>query len=457
MPAIVRALVAGLIAGGLTTLVVAVPSMGAAPRDVTAAFDPGSEAAGDPDPGATEPESPPTNPAPTDTPSPTPTETPTEQPTDPPTQEPTETAGPSERPNPTGQPQPTFTGPGQPGPVLPGEQPRLAALVWTDDITLGTSYWSRRATQTDLRVVVSNTGTIVSRLTMRYTLPAGVTDAGTPGCELASGRTYVCGSWTASPGKRFSTSIRVRVAGDAWRRMPLSGSVDVTASAPGRSDLGTVGDNQGFAVLFPPGPPVAGIRLAAGEVAFATATEPADLAVRLTNTGDTASVGAVEVVLPDGVTVGTHPAGCATTGDRTRCDLGVVAAGETLTATLPLLATLEAQRLAPLSGAVSGTLTSGGRTKQMQMSFRITAAAATATPSADPPGAAVPTASQGVIGGFAPVSATTGGLTTVQKTALALVVVSVLLVVLAIALATTSLRRRIEDDSTAVLDAPGRD
>jgi hypothetical protein len=133
-----------------------------------------------------------------------------------------------------------------------------------------------------------------------------------------------------------------------------------------------------------------------------------------------------------------------------------VSAGETLTATLPLLATIEAQRLAPLSGAVTGTLTSGGRTKQMQMSFRITAAAATATPAATPTDP-VATASQGVIGGFAPVSDNTGGLSTVQKTALALVIVSVLLVVLAIALATTSLRRRIQDDSTAVLDGPAPD
>ncbi len=123
---------------------------------------------------------------------------------------------------------------------------------------------------------------------------------------------------------------------------------------------------------------------------------------------------------------------------------------------LPLKATTEAQRLAPLSGAVFGMLTSGGRTKQVQMSFRITAAAATATPAATPSGAVGPTASQGVIGGFAPVSDSIG-LTGVQKTALALVVVSVLLVVLAITLATTSLRRRIEDDSTAVLDVATQD
>jgi hypothetical protein len=456
-PAILRALVAGLIAAGVMTLVVTVPSIGAGASDPAAAVPAAFEPSGDPggDPG--EPDPPPTDPVPTDPPSEEPTDPPTDPPSDPPSPEPTVAPTPpkpSQRPRPTGVPHPTFTQPEQPGPVLPGRKPRLAALVLTDDIALRPSYWSYRSTRADLRVLVANTGTIVERVTMRYTLPVGLTDAGTPGCRLAAGRTYVCGSWTVGPGLRFATSVRVRVAGDAWRRMPLGGSVDVTASAPGRPDLGTVSDNQGFAVLFPPGPPVAGIRLDASEVAFVSATEPADLAVRLTNTGNASSIGAVEVVLPEGVTVGTHPAGCATAGDRTRCELGRVAAGATVTATLPLLATVEAQRLAPLSGAVSGMLTARGRTKQMQMSFRITAAAATATPPANPDGAAGPTASQGVIGGFTPVSGSDGGLTTVQKTALALVVVSILLVILAIALATTSLRKGLEVDTTAQLDVP---
>ncbi|GIF70674.1 hypothetical protein [Asanoa siamensis] len=453
-PALLRALAAGLLAAGLTALVVAVPSMGPGPGPVAVAYDPEDDTTL-PDPDATEPDSPPTIAAPTETatetPSPTPTDTETGTPTEQPTTEPTRPSQPSYRPGPSGVPYPTQS---RPGPVLPGDKPRLAALVRTDDVSLGPSYWTRGSTRADLRVVVENTGTIVERISMRYTLPEGLTDAGTPGCQRAAGRTYTCGSWVAGPGKRFSTTVRVRVAGDAWRRMPLSGSVDVTASAPGRTDLGTVGDNQGFAVLFPPGPPVAGIRLAAGEVDFRTATGTADLDVRLTNSGDVDSAGAVEVVLPEGVTVGTRPAGCATEGDRTRCDLGRLGSGETVTTTLPLLATAEAQRLAPLSGAVFGTLTAGGRTKQVQMSFRITAAAATATPSATPDAPVGPTASQGMVGAFAPIGGDAGGLSTVQKTALALVIVSILLVVLAIALATTSLRARIEDDSTAPLDVP---
>ena len=48
--------------------------------------------------------------------------------------------------------------------------------------------------------------------------------------------------------------------------MPLSGSVQVIADAPGVPGEAT--DDQGFAVLFPPGPPVPGITLAADEVAF---------------------------------------------------------------------------------------------------------------------------------------------------------------------------------------------
>ncbi|GIF64916.1 hypothetical protein Ais01nite_29510 [Asanoa ishikariensis] len=461
--ALLRASVAGLIAAGMMALIVTVPSMGAgaaSPVGVTAALDPGDDTGGnpgDPETSATEPDSPPTNPVPSDDPtSPEPTSSPTasEQPTEQPSTDPT-TRRPTTRPS-AREDHPTGAPPEQPGPVLPG-QPQLGATVWTGDVSLGWSYWSRSSSPATLRVVVTNTGSIVERMTMRYTLPAGVTDAGTAGCALSGGRSYVCGSWVAGPGHRFETSIRVRVAGNAWQQMPLGGSVDVTAAAVSRPDLGSIVDNQGFAVLFPPGPPVAGIGLAAGEVNFDSPTGPANLQVKLTNTGDDASTGAVEVLLPEGVTVDGQPAGCASNGERFRCDVGRLRADETVTTTVPLRATAEAQRLAPLSGAVFGMLTSGGRTKQVQMSFRITAAAATATPAASPGGAAGPTASQGVIGGFAKVSESTDGLTGVQKTALALVIVSVLLVVLAITLATTSLRRRIEDDTTAAFDAATRD
>ena len=109
---------------------------------------------------------------------------------------------------------------------------------------------------------------------------------------------------------------------------------------------------------------------------------------------------------------------------------------------MPLIATIEAQRAAPLSGAVFGTLTAHGAPKRVQMSFLITAVESAGTAAPAPPDAAA----GGPVGAFAPVAAIERGMSGVQKTALALVVVSVLLVVLALVLAVTSLRRRIEDD-----------
>ena len=102
-------------------------------------------------------------------------------------------------------------------------------------------------------------------------------------------------------------------------------------------------------------------------------------------------------------------------------------------------ATPEAQREAPLSGAVIGQLDPrSGPTRRVQMSFRITSAAALATPVVSPP---APTGSQGVL----PAGGATGdgGLTSVERTAVILIAVSTLLVVLALTLATTSLRRRL--------------
>ncbi|MBM0279445.1 hypothetical protein [Micromonospora tarensis] len=92
-----------------------------------------------------------------------------------------------------------------------------------------------------------------------------------------------------------------------------------------------------------------------------------------------------------------------------------------------------------MSGAVIGQLDPrSGPTRRMQMSFRITAAAALATPVVSPP---APTGSQGVL----PPGSTraSGGITSVQRTAVILIGVSTLLVVLALTLATTSLRRRL--------------
>ncbi|MCI4064093.1 hypothetical protein MRQ36_16395 [Micromonospora sp. R77] len=324
-------------------------------------------------------------------------------------------------------------------PAAPGQPVgHLGVQVTTEDVALTPAYWNADSTVTTLRVTVTNTGTAPELVRLGYTLPAGLTDAGTPGCAAAGGGAYRCGEWATAPGARFSSTVQVRVSGTAWRAMPLSGSVEVTATAPGVS--GSTADNEGFAVLFPPGPPVPGISLRADEVAFDIGGGPSTLAVRLTNTGAVDAAGRVEVVLPNGVTVPGLPAGCVgVTATRTRCDVGQVPAGRTADLRLPVSATPEAQRMAPLSGAVVGRLDPrSGRARQMQMSFKITAAAAGATPVATP----VPTGSQGVLVAAGQGGDDSDGLTSVQRTAITLIAVSGLLVVLALALATTSLRRR---------------
>lgn len=327
--------------------------------------------------------------------------------------------------------------PPPPGSAAPPPSP-LGVQVTTQDVTLTEAYWNAASTATTLQVTVNNTGTTAQRIRLSYTLPAGLTDVGTKGCTAAGNGTYRCGAWTAEAGARFSALLRLRVDGTAWKQMPLAGSVQVVADAPGVP--GEAKDDQGFAVLFPPGPPAPGIALAADEVAFDISGAASILALRLGNTGAVDATGRVEVVLPPGVTVPTPPPGCvAVDPTRTRCDAGLVAAGKTAELRLPVEATPEAQREAPLSGAVIGQLDPrSGATRQLQMSFRITAAAALATPVVSPPAA---TGSQGVLPGGA--GNDDGGMTSVQRTAIILIVVSALLVVLALTLATISLRRRL--------------
>ncbi|MGN9774505.1 hypothetical protein ACTMS0_01790 [Micromonospora sp. H33] len=382
-------------------------------------------------------------------------------PTSPPptTAEPTSTA-------PTGGPAPTTTRPPDPAPVTtaptaaapttaapppppppvkptaPAGTAPLGVTVSTGDVVLTSAYWNARSTVTTLRVTITNTGGVAERIRLAYTLPAGITDAGTKGCAATGGGGHRCGQWTSAPGSRFSTELRLRVSGDAWRRMPLSGSVRATATAPGAAP---VSDNQGFAVLFPPGPPAAGIKLEAGEVAFDNSGAASGLQVRLGNTGSVDANGRVEVVLPAGVTVPTPPPGCvAVDPTRTRCAVGTVRAGRRADLRLPVTATPEAQRDAPLAGAVVGELDPrSGKARKVQMSFRIVAAAALATPVASLP---EPAGSQGVLAAGAPHD--NAGGSSVQRTAVILITASTLLVVLALALATTSLRRRMTEPVT---------
>ncbi|MGC4853934.1 hypothetical protein ACLQ24_11170 [Micromonospora sp. DT4] len=442
-------LLATSLALGLLTALAVTPALAsaAAPRThpVTAVTESAPEP--DPDPETTAPEEPtptvdpsgdpaPTDPAPPTTAPPPETTPPAPPPTTAPPPPVTSAPAPggSTRP-PTAGPPPPVQPPAQRGAPAPPPSP-LGVQVTTEDVTLSEAYWNAPSTTTTLRVTVANTGTSAQRVRLSYTLPAGLSDAGTNGCVAEGGGAYGCGAWTTEAGTRFSSLIRLRVAGDAWKRMPLSGSVRVVADVPGMP--GELADDQGFAVLFPPGPPVPGISLAADEVAFDISGAQSALAVRLGNTGTVDATGLVEVVLPAGVSMPTPPAGCvALDASRTRCDTGPLSAGETRELRLPVEATPQAQREAPLSGAVVGQLKPrNGATRRLQMSFRITAAAALATPVVSPP---APTGSQGVL----PAGATTDdGMTSVQRTAVILVVVSALLVVLALTLATTSLRRR---------------
>ncbi|MGR6317012.1 hypothetical protein Q2K19_07935 [Micromonospora soli] len=438
----IPALLGPALAAGLVAAVAVAPGWATASPTVTgvvrAATDPAAEPGTDPTP-TVDPTA--TDPAPTTAP-PTESAPPETTPPPPPTTDPAPTTTEPAPPVPTAAP--TTTAPAQPPvaprppvPGRPGGGP-LGVHVTTGDVALTSAYWNAHSTVTTMRVTVTNTGGTAERIGLRYTLPAGLTDAGTPGCASAGGGSYRCGEWRAAPGARFSSRIRIRVAGTAWRSMPLSGSVRVTATAPGGAGPAT--DDEGFAVLFPPGPPVPGISLRADEVAFDISGAPTALSVRLGNTGRVDAAGRVEVVLPGGVTATEAPAGCTPVApDRTRCELGTLPAGRTATLRLPVTATAEAQRRAPLAGAVVGRLDPrSGRERQVQMSFRINAAAALTTP---PVGTPTPTGSQGVL---AAAERQTGGLglSSVQQTATILIAVSALVVLLALALATTSLRRR---------------
>lgn len=447
-------LLAAALAAGLATAAAVGPGWANASPTVsgavTVATEPATEPEADPteptptgDPTTTEPApttAPPTESAPPETTPPPPATTEPAPTTTAPHPAPTTTAPTTTAPAPPPPAAPPVVPPARPGPDRPAPA-ELGVRVTTEDVTLTPAYWNAASTVTTLRVTVANTGRVPELIRLGYTLPAGLTDAGTAGCAAAGGGSYRCAPWTTAPGARFSTSIRVRVSGTAWRSMPLSGSVQVTATAPGGT--GSVADDQGFAVLFPPGPPVPGISLRADEVVFDIGGGPSALAVRLGNTGRVDAAGRIEVVLPDGVTAPTPPAGCVeVTPERTRCDVGTVPAGRGVTLRLPLTATPEAQRRAPLAGAVIGHLDPrSGRSRQVQLSFRITAAAALATP---PAGTPAPTGSQGVLA-VAGQADDDDWLSSVQQVAVTLIAVSGLLVVLALALATTSLRRRMTE------------
>ncbi|MBQ1025200.1 hypothetical protein [Micromonospora sp. C95] len=329
---------------------------------------------------------------------------------------------------------PTYSPP-PPPPAATLAPPATAGVkVSTGDVTLPAGYWNSASTVVTLSVTVANTGTASAGVRLTYTLPAGLTDAGTSGCAAAGNREYRCGRWTTAPGAQFSTRLRIRVSGDAWRKVPLAGSVRVTATGA----AGTASDDEGFAVLFPPGPPVPGITMSAGEVTFDAEGAGTELLVRLGNTGRADATGRVDVLLPEGVTVATPPSGCvAVATTRTRCGLGTVRSGRTEEVRLPVTATAQVLRTAPLSGAVIGRLDPRhGADRRMQLSFRITATSPE-LPAVVPPPAPVTSPN------LRPAGATPGeGPASGQRPAVLLITVSVLLVLLAGGLAAWWWRRR---------------
>jgi hypothetical protein len=344
-------------------------------------------------------------------------------------------------PAPTMSPKPTATAPPVgPSPVVPSK-PRLGIALTTGDVRLTDAYWASPATEAALLVTVVNSGQIAERIVLTYTLDAGVTDAGNPGCAATRG-TVRCGAQTLERGERRTIRVRLRVSGAAWQRMPLGGSVGVTATGAGRDDLAVVRDKEAFAVLFPPGPPVAGIDLRAADVRFPPSGSTSTLTVTLTNRGAAAARGAVEVELPADLAVEDRPPTCTPVDRRVRCDLDEILAGRAGTLTLVITAPAARRPGSAVSGAVFGVLTGPGTVKRMRASFRIFTGPAPGSVGevADPSGEAT-------VAGFAPVSGSETGSTTAQRAAMALVLGSSGLIVCALVLAVVSLRRRRNDDA----------
>jgi hypothetical protein len=247
-PTLAVSLVVGvLVAAMLPGWAAAAPGVTRAAPAVTGPADEpgGGETGGEPGDETPTTEPTPTEPEVTDPAPPTvapPTETTPPLPTEPaPTQTvPTTPTGPAPTTAPPVEPAPTLPPPGPPGPGQPG-QAQLGVQVSTGDLTLTKAYWNAATTVADLRITVANTGRVSQQVQLGYRLPTGLTDGGTPGCVAVGGGEHRCGAWTTASGARFSALIRVRVDRDAWQRMPLSGTVRVSATGPAGST--PVGDD----------------------------------------------------------------------------------------------------------------------------------------------------------------------------------------------------------------------
>jgi hypothetical protein len=341
----------------------------------------------EPGPGITDVESPTPEPSPSISEDPTPSaaETPPESPTPSPT--------PAEAPP---------TTPGAP-PTTPAAQPTtpaqmLGVTVAAGNAVLGADYWTGNGAGSFV-ITVKNTGNVTARMSLRYTVPAGVTDSATGACRHGE-----CVVDSLTPGAVGTLTVAVTVDGEAWRHAPLSGRVDFSATAPGTGPAtGTVT----WGVIFPPGPPAAGIVLQVADVTLdADATVPGQLVIRLTNTGVRPAAGVIDLVVPAGVAITQLPADCQSQRlvDQTtaECGLGIISAGVQRAIAIPLAVSDDARADSPLAGLVRAALTPSGQgSRSTQASYQIiapqiqTGVSAASTASPMPPSSAAARPAQG--------------------------------------------------------------
>lgn len=304
-----------------------------------------------------------------DTPTPDPsTVTPTDpEPTDPATTEP-----------------PTSSPPPPPPPPSPSALQRAGVRVVADDVTLGSGYWSGSAT-TRLSYRVTNTGSDRARVTVMITLPEGLTATDDAGCASLSTHTLSCGYASLAAGETARRSVTVRVDRQAWRSAPLGGVVSARATLVNWPSVPSAHDRDGYAVLFPPGPPTPGIYLVVTDVEV-DATGAGVLTVRLSNTGRVPAVARVDVVGPGGSRVTPLGADCRYGGGAAnyrRCDVGTLDDGaQDLLALRLTVDALAASGGIPLGGTVRARLTPEGQDPvATQASFRVLVAGPGTRPS----------------------------------------------------------------------------
>lgn len=281
------------------------------------------------------------------------------------------TAGGSATPTPTAQPTPPKTpADATAAPTSAGPPRVLAVNVVAGNAVLGPGYWTGNGAGS-FAVTVKNTGDVPARVTLHYAVPAGVTDAGTGACAHGA-----CLLDPLAPGTSLSLRVAIVVSPDAWRRAPLAGRVDFSASSPGAADAG---GTVTWGVVFPPGPPAAGIALRVADVTLDNdVTVPGELVIRLTNTGARPATAVVDLVVPAGVTVASLPADCQNRRQAdpttTECGLGTIPAGAQRAVAIPLMVGDRARADAPVAGLVRAALIpSGQASRTTQASYQIIA------------------------------------------------------------------------------------